>query len=201
MPPDRIAEEPIFFASAFEALFERTLHGHASPELKEKLRAAGVDVDRRLKVAYPFKVWEDVVAVIAKDLHPGVGDEEAWFRLGLDFWEGFNATLIGKAAIGMAKLVGLDRAFERFTSNMRNINNAGQGMIELREKGRMRLRMRLLEKFRGKIHPAPPQVPHYLRGVLLGVLRGLGKPDADVALVETSPLDRDSLYELTWTER
>lgn len=118
-----------------------------------------------------------------------------------NFWEGFNATLIGKAAIAMAKLVGMDRAFQRFTSNMRHINNPAEGLIELREKGRMRLRMRFVEKFRGKVHPAPAPVPHYLRGVLLGVLRGMGKPDADVALVETHPTLRDSLYELTWTER
>jgi len=201
MPPDRIAEEPIFFASAFEALFERTLHGRWTPELKERLRAAGVDVDRRLKVAYPAKVWEDVLGVIARELHPEVEACEAWFRVGLDFYEGFNATMIGKAAVALAKVVGLDRTFQRFTSNLRNINNAAEGIVELREKGRMRLRLRFLEKFRGKIHPAPQQVPHYLRGVLLGILRGLGKPDADVALVETNPKGRDSLYELTWTER
>jgi hypothetical protein len=65
----------------------------------------------------------------------------------------------------------------------------------------MRVRMRLTEKFRGRIHPAPPPLPHYLRGVLLGILRGLGKPDAKVELVETMPAARDSLYELTWTER
>jgi uncharacterized protein (TIGR02265 family) len=201
MAPDRIAEEPLFFASAFEALFERTLHGQMTPELREKLRAAGVDVDRRLKVAYPFKVWEDVVAAIAKELHPKVDDNEAWFLVGLDFWEGFNATMIGKAAIAMAKLVGMDRAFQRFTSNMRNINNAAEGFVELREKGRMRLRMRLLDKFRGRIHPAPPMMPHYLRGVLLGILRGMGKAGANVALVESSLPDRESVYELTWTER
>jgi uncharacterized protein (TIGR02265 family) len=198
---ERIAEEPIFFASAFEALFQRTLHGRTTPELRAKLLAAGVDVDRRLKVAYPFKVWEDVVAVIAGELHPGVEEKEAWFLVGLDFWDGFNATMIGKAAIAMAKLVGMDRAFQRFTSNLRNINNAAEGLVELREKGRMRLRMRLLEKFRGRIHPAPPPVPHYLRGVLMGVLRGMGKPDPNVVLVETHPTLRDSLYELTWTER
>src|SRR5689334_4106629 len=102
---DRIAEEPIFFASAFEALFERTLGRRGpSPELKETLRNAGVDLDQRLKVAYPFKVWEAVVSAIARELHPGVEENEAWFLVGLDFFEGFNATLIGKAAIGMARL-------------------------------------------------------------------------------------------------
>lgn len=201
MPLDRIDEEPIFFASAFEALFERTLHGRFTPELKEKLRAAGVDVERRLKVAYPFTVWEDVVGVVARELHPGVEEKEAWFRVGLDFWEGFRATAIGKAAIGVAKLVGLDRTFQRFTSNLRTINNAAEGIVELRERGRMRLRMRFVEKFRGKVHPAPEPVPHYLRGVLLGILRGMGKEDAKVVLVETHPTARDSLYELTWAER
>jgi len=201
MPPERIAEEPLFFASSFEALFERTLHRRWTPELREKLRAAGVDVGRPLKVAYPVKVWEDVLGEIARELHPGVEACEAWFRVGLDFYEGFNATMIGKAAVAMAKVVGLDRTFQRFTSNLRNINNAAEGIVELREKGRMRLRLRFLEKFRGKVHPAPQPIPHYLRGVLLGVLRGLGKPNANVALVDTRSADRDSLYELTWTER
>jgi uncharacterized protein (TIGR02265 family) len=199
--PDRISEEPIFFASAFEVLFERTLHGRLSPELKGKLRAAGVDVDQRLKVAYPFKVWEDVMAVLARELHPAVDDDEAWYLLGQDFWDGFNATMIGKAAIGMARLVGLDRTLQRFTSNLRNLNNAGEGFVERREKGRVLLRMRIIEKFHGKLHPAPPPLPHYLRGVLLGVLRGLGKPDARVKLVETNHAARTSLYEMTWTER
>jgi uncharacterized protein (TIGR02265 family) len=201
MPLDRIAEDPIFFASAFEALFQRTLHGRLTPALKEKLRAAGVNVDQRLKVAYRFEVWEDVLAVVAKELHPDVEDGEAWFRVGLDFWEGFNATMIGKATIALAKVVGLDRTFQRLTRNMRNINNTAEGIIELREEGRMRLRMRVREKFRGALPPSPPAVPHYLRGVLLGTLRGLGKPDANVRLVETDPALRDSLYELTWTER
>ena len=193
-------QEPIFFASAFDALFARTLRGRMTPELEEKLRALSVDVDR-LKVAYPFKVWEDVVALVAAELHPGVEANEAWFLLGQDFWDGFNATMIGKAAIGMARLVGFDRFIQRFTSNLRNVNNAAEGLVELREPGRLLLRMRLQEKFRGKIHPAPPPLPHYLRGVLLGVLRGLGKPDPRVSLVHTHPTDRDSLYELTWTER
>jgi uncharacterized protein (TIGR02265 family) len=198
---DRIAQEPIFFASAFEALFAHTLHGRLSPELKEKLRAAGVDVDQRLKVAYPFKVWEGVMAVIARELHPRVDENEAWYLLGQDFWDGFNATLIGKAAIGMARLVGLDRTLQRFTSNLRNINNAGEGFVELREKGRVLLRMRIIEKFHGQLHPAPPPLAHYLRGVLLGVLRGMGKPDARVVLLETNNVLRTSLYQLTWTER
>lgn len=198
---NQVAGEPIFFASAFEVLFERTLRGRLSPGLKEKLRAAGVDVSQQLKVAYPFKVWEDVVAVLARELHPGVDQDEAWYLLGQDFFDGFNVTLIGKAAIGMARLVGLDRTLQRFTSNLRNINNAGEGFVERREKGRVLLRMRIIEKFRGKLHPAPPPLAHYLRGVLLGVLQGLGKPNARVALVETNHVARDSLYELTWTER
>jgi len=197
---DRILQEPIFFASAFEALFERTL-GRPSSELRGKLRAAGVDVDQPLKVAYPFKVWEDVVSVIAPERHPGVDAHEAWYRLGQDFFDGFNATLIGKAAIAMSRLVGLDRTLQRFTSNLRNINNAGEGIVERREKGRVLLRMRIIEKFRGRLHPAPPALAHYLRGVLLGLLRGLGKADPRVDLVESDHVTRTSLYELTWTER
>jgi len=194
-------EEPAFFASAFEALFARTLRGRLTPELKAKLRGAGVDLDRPLKVAYPFQVWEAVVGVVARERHPDIEAHEAWFRLGQDFFDGYNATLIGKAAIAMAKLVGMDRLLQRFTSNMRHTNNATEGVVELRERGRVRLRMRLVEKFRGQVAPAPPQVPQYIRGMLLGILHGLGHADARVELLHSHPTDRSSLYELTWTER
>jgi uncharacterized protein (TIGR02265 family) len=197
----KVLEEPTFFASAFEALFARTLRGRRTPELVQRLRDAGVDLDRPLRVAYPFKVWEDVLQVLARELHPDVAEEEASFRLGLDFIEGYEATHISKAAIAMARLVGLDRTLQRVNSQLRNINNAAEGLTELRERGRILLRMRLIEKFRGRIHPAPPPVPHYLRGLLQAMLRGLGKENVRVELVETFPADRNSLYELTWTER
>jgi len=197
----RVHEEPIFFAAAFEALFDRTLRGRPSPELKGKLRAAGVDLDRPQKVAYPFKVWEDVQAVVVGELYPGVEENEAWFRLGQDFFNGYNATMIGKAAIAMARLVGLDRTLQRFTSNMRHVNNATEATVELRERGRILLRMHMAEKFREALPPAPPRLSQYLRGMLLGIMRGLGLADARVELVQADPSGRNSLYEMTWTER
>ena len=193
-------EEPIFFASAFEALFDRTLRGRLTPQLQGRLRAAGVDLAGPLKAAYPFKVWEDVVAAVARELHPEVAEREAWFLLGLDFVNGYSATLIGKAALALARLVGFDRTLQRFTTQLRNINNAAEGVVELSAPGRALLRVRLLERFRGKLHPAPPPAAHYVRGVLLGMLMELGKTDARVAVVTARPAERDTLYELTWAE-
>jgi uncharacterized protein (TIGR02265 family) len=194
-------EEPIFFASAFEALFARALRGKMTPSLKDEMRKAGLDPDKPLKVAYPFKTWEDIVDAAGKVIYPGLDPSEAWFRLGQDFLDGFSATVIGKASVAFARLVGIDRVLDKFTHNLKSINNATEGVIELREKGRVHLKMKVLEKFRGKIHPSPPQVAHYLRGVLLGMLRSLNLQHPNVELIHSNREIREAVYELTWDER
>jgi uncharacterized protein (TIGR02265 family) len=112
----------IVFAGTFEGFF-RSLRDRLTPELKAKLRAEGLDLDKKLAPGYPFEVWVRVVDVVAEGLYSGLSQAEAHWKLGEDFLRGFAETVIGRAMFGVLRLLGPMKAFARMERNWRSGSN------------------------------------------------------------------------------
>jgi uncharacterized protein (TIGR02265 family) len=114
------SESELVFQQSVEGLFQIGLKGQVTPELVARLRAAGLDLARPLAPAYSREVWERCLQVTAELLWRGEPPERAYHRLGRCLIEGFAETLMGRALVGIVRLVGPRRTLERMTRNLRS---------------------------------------------------------------------------------
>jgi uncharacterized protein (TIGR02265 family) len=82
-------------SSMFEGLFVRGVP--PTPQLKEKLRSIGVDLDR-LDVSYPQAKFKEACEAAAPILFPAKTETEAMREFGRVFVVGFRDTIVGKMA-------------------------------------------------------------------------------------------------------
>src|SRR5690606_35901852 len=83
--------QKLIFEQAFEGLFLLGLKEHLSPELKEKLRGRGLDLDRPLLPAYPYPVWHGALDEAVAHLWPDLPHEEGYRRIGRRVVEGYRS--------------------------------------------------------------------------------------------------------------
>lgn len=116
-----MSEQPVIFASAYEAL-RRVLGDRLDDEVRRRFKAHGVDVERP-PPAVPLSTWlaslEATMATLWPDLPP---DRAAW-ELGAAVMRGYAGTLLGRALLQMAKVIGPKRSLERMARNLRSTNN------------------------------------------------------------------------------
>ncbi|MGZ3458342.1 MAG: TIGR02265 family protein, partial [Archangium sp.] len=77
-----MADELLVFEQTIEAVFVRALHGRVSPSCKARLRQAGLDLDRKLRPAYPFDAWMTFLRIAAEELYPREPLEQGAFKIG-----------------------------------------------------------------------------------------------------------------------
>lgn len=112
------------FEQAVEGLFFGALRAHEHPGLKNRLRAAGLDLDHRLAPAYPAEDFYRWVRLSASELFPEVTEDEGCKRIGrLAVERGLESTVLGRALLVVLKMVGIRRTFERLNRSFRNGNN------------------------------------------------------------------------------
>lgn len=111
------------FEQTIEALFLRALGNRLTLSTRQRLREVGLDVDRKLLPAYAFEVWMRGLEVAAHDLYPTRSMDEAMFELGKCFIEGYSETFLGRAVLGMIRVLGPRRTMLRATQNFRSGNN------------------------------------------------------------------------------
>ncbi|RKH18476.1 DUF2378 family protein [Corallococcus praedator] len=99
------------------------LQGRMDEPLRAKLKAAGLDLERKLEPAYPNAVWQRLLQLGAEELFPGVPMKEAQWLLGERFVEGYFETNMGRALKGVLKLLGPARALERTSRNLASGSN------------------------------------------------------------------------------
>ncbi|MFY0529593.1 DUF2378 family protein [Archangium gephyra] len=124
MPTPR---EPLVYDATVEAMFSRALKGRLSPRLKARVKEAGIELDAKLKPAYPREVWLRTMRLVVADLYPGVPEERAWFELGERMVDSFSETMMGPAIVGVLKLLGPKRALgpqRPATSSLRRYSDA-----------------------------------------------------------------------------
>jgi len=115
--------EHVVFGQTFEGLYKNALRGRLSPTIKEQLRGIGLDVDRPFLAGYPIDIWKRGIEILAPALYPELGFEEATWRLGEDFINGYAHTAMGRAMFGVLKLIGPMNGLKRMERNLRSGNN------------------------------------------------------------------------------
>jgi uncharacterized protein (TIGR02265 family) len=113
----------LVYATGVEGLFLRALKDRLTPELKAKIRAEGVDLEKKLALGYPLDVWIRCVDAAAQVLYPTLTLEEAHWTLGADFIRGYAETMIGRAMFGVLRLLGPMKAIAQLERSFRTGNN------------------------------------------------------------------------------
>lgn len=121
--------EPVVFSHTAESLFLRVLKDEVTPTLTSKLRELGIDLAKPLLPAYPVPVWNQALEAAGRALYPNEELTVAVRRIGERMISGYNLTLIGKAVIAMAKLIGPRRALLRTRQNWRSGNNYSEAEV------------------------------------------------------------------------
>jgi uncharacterized protein (TIGR02265 family) len=123
--------EEVIFKNTVEALFLRALAGKLSLRCVERMRDAGIDLRGKLKGFYPRVTFYRCVRIAGEELFPELGEDARMVQLGVTFMEGFEQTLIGKAALAAARFMGPLRTLGRMAANYRTSNNYMR--VELKE--------------------------------------------------------------------
>lgn len=159
--------EKLFFATSIESMFHRGLGKDLSRAGRERLKAAGLDLDARLRPSYPFQTVRAWMDIVRTDLYPGMPAARADELLGRQLVVGFQQTLIGKATLQVFRLLGPERMIRRLDENMRQLNNFTRAEMTLTGPGEATYWVN-----------EPAISPGYLKGSLLQLLESLGYGDA-----------------------
>lgn len=120
---------PVVFDHAVEGLFLVALRGRLSVTAESSLRRAGLDLSRKLLPAYAFETWKHCLEIIATDLFPHLNRPEAWRQLGRALVDGMARTVIGRATVGVARLLGPLRALRRLDHTLQSADNYVEARI------------------------------------------------------------------------
>jgi uncharacterized protein (TIGR02265 family) len=182
-----MADELLIFEQTIEALFLRALHGRLTPECKAKLRGAGLDVDQKLKPAYPLDSWMRYLRIASEELYPQEPLEQGTWKLGEAYIEGFRETMLGRAVLSMLRVLGPRRALMRATQNFRAGNNYTES--KLKELGPTQFELWMNEV---------GTYPAFTAGIIHAGLRVAGAKDI---AVEPSGYDGHACtYRINWSE-
>ena len=121
--------EKVVFEQTIEGLFVRALGPQLTPGFKQRLAAIGLDVDARLRPAYPFDVWMKSLEIAASELYPTQPTTEAMFKVGTHLIDGYKETFLGRAVLGMIRVLGPRRMLMRATQNFRSGNNYTESRV------------------------------------------------------------------------
>lgn len=118
-----MATERVYFEQGIDGLFRKGIGERMTPGLREKLRAAGLDLSKPLQVAYPAPQVNRWMDLCARELFPALTLEQATYKLGELTIDGFQKNAMGKTLFAFLKVIGLRRSLPRMTQNFRTANN------------------------------------------------------------------------------
>lgn len=174
----------VVFEQTMEGLFMRGLGSRLSPRCRERLKQAGLDLTSRLLPAYPFEVWMECLRIAAEELHPNEPVDDAMFKIGEAFIDGYKETFLGRAVLGMVRVLGPRRTILRSTQNFRSGNNYTETKITEVADNRMDLWLNEVGAY-----------PTFTAGIISAALRATGTN----ATVELSGYDgRGCTYRCSW---
>lgn len=113
----------LWFSQPVEGLFIRGLGDRLSPAAKDALAKAGIDVRKKLEVAYTAEVVQQACFTVLPFVYPQLSHDEGLCELGRTLVQGYSSTLMGSAMVGVMKVIGTRRSLERMTKNFRTGGN------------------------------------------------------------------------------
>lgn len=185
MSPQTPPTERVVFEQTFEGLFVTGLRSRMTPSLREALKAEGFDLSQRLRPAYPVEVWTNCCVAAAKALHGSVPQEEGLRLLGEAVVEGFASGFLGRAVLGVVRVLGPARALARTRQNFRSGNNYSEATVT-------KLDGTLHEVWMNERGPTR----YVCQGIILAGLREARTPDPKV---EVSRFDDEAVwFRVSW---
>lgn len=176
-------QQQVVFEQTMEGLL-RAVRPRLTQKCKARLREAGLNVDAALLPAYPFEVWMKCLLASAEETWPGATREQALFHLGEAFIEGYRETFLGRAVLGLIRVLGPRRAIHRATRNFRSGNNYTEARVT-------ELGPACLELWMNEVGPYPT----FTQGLVEAALRASGV----VPKVEIKDHDGHACtYRCTW---
>ncbi|WP_404366229.1 DUF2378 family protein [Corallococcus coralloides] len=180
-------EQRQVYVQVVEGLLQHGLKGQVSPRLRERLRHAGVDLDRPLLPLYPVPVWTRCLEIIVEEVYPDVPRVEGYTRLARAHVEGYGATLLGRAVMGVMRVLGPRRMVQRLPEVLRGTDNYTE--VTLVERGPAHFELSLNSSL---------GAPGYVEALFEGLLASGGAKAPSVTKVHD---DGDSsTYALTWIQ-
>lgn len=164
------ASQHLVFDFGVESLF-RGLGARITPALKEKVRAQGIDLDRKLLPAYPKEVWVAVVDTVARDLSNGASLADARRLLGHAITAGFQETTLGKLMEPGVRLIGVRRMMGRLPKMLSMSNNFMKVAVLDVQPNVVRVEVN---------EPVPSE--EFLSGVIEALCRYAGAKTCDIAV-------------------
>lgn len=177
--------QEVIFSDAVEGLFIKGLGSRVTPQLRQELKAVGLDLGSKLLPAYPRRVWNAAIPLAAAHVWPRLDVAEAHVLLGRAIIDGFRETLLGKALAGMAKVLGPLRTLGRMRSNLRTGGNYNETSVT--SEGPTLVRFWINEPY---LHPG------YVQGLLQGTMEISGARSCTVEVISVDEKGAD--YRLRW---
>jgi uncharacterized protein (TIGR02265 family) len=179
--------EQIEFSQSVEGLFIKGVGSKLTPEIRVKLRAAGLDLDKPLRPGYPAADFHRWVELVATSLHPGETLAEAVRLVGHRAVSGLEEGLVGKALSAGLKLIGPRRALQRVDRIFKNNNNYQVAtLVELTETD---AKVKLGEVF---------GLPTYYQGLFEQAISVIGAKDPRVSLMASPP--PGAMLHIVWSQ-
>jgi uncharacterized protein (TIGR02265 family) len=152
-----------------------------------RLRQAGLDLDQKLRPAYPFDSWMAFLRITAEELYPGEPLDQGAFKIGEACIDGFRETMLGRAVLSLLRVLGPKRALMRATQNFRAGNNYTESRLK-------ELSPRQFELWMNEVG----SLPTFTAGIIHAGLRTAG---AESIRVDLSGYDGHACtYCISWSE-
>jgi uncharacterized protein (TIGR02265 family) len=165
-------EEALVWVHTVEGLL-RACQPHATPRWRERLRGAGLDLEKPLAPACTREQWREIITISSQELFEGT-PEERFEQLGAAFIDQYAQTFIGRALATMMKIIGPRRALERMTRSLRSGNNYSETRTSFPSPGHAEF---WLNETLG--------APSYIHGALRAVLELAGAEGVRIKTIET----------------
>ncbi len=156
-------ETHLVFSQTIDILFRKTLAAHFTPEVTEGVRRAGIDLSKPLDPAYPLRVFDDAMEVVAERGMAPMKKADALRKIGELQVEAFTTTFLGKATFGVLRLIPRERLLNRMARSWRQANNFVESTVAASPDGSLVLRINDVGRF-----------PEVIQGVQYAAFRAAG---------------------------
>lgn len=113
----------VVYEQTFDGLFRVALGKRLSSAAHALLRAEGLELSGKLLPAYPVETWRRCVELAVRDLYPELPRSEGYRRIGSDLVQGLANTAMGRAMVGVGRLLGPTRTLRRMNTTFRSADN------------------------------------------------------------------------------
>lgn len=176
-------EERVVFGQSVEALW-RSCGPDPDPQVVQAFLDSGIDVRKRLQVAYPAEQYSTLMARLAEARFPQASPDERFLLLGRAFMEGYQQTLMGRALLKLLSVLGPRRVLMQTTRSFRSGNNYARAQVE--EVAQRHFRMMV----------SPVNHPGWHVGIVTSGLQHAGAKNVRMELASQN--GDEATFEITW---